>query len=43
MHLPRAPRTPAGPQAAKGAQTLEEPFLPMCKPQISDVRAGECH
>lgn len=41
MHLPRAPRTPAGPQAAEGAQTPEELFLLMCKAQISDDRAGE--
>lgn len=41
MHLPSAPRTPAGPQAAEGAQTPEERFLPMCKAQISDDRAGE--
>lgn len=41
MHLPRAQRTPAGPQAAEGAQTPEEPFLTMYKAQISDDRAGE--
>ncbi|KAL6046715.1 hypothetical protein STEG23_004415, partial [Scotinomys teguina] len=41
MHLPHALRTPAGPQAAKGAQTSKERFLPMCKAQISDDRADE--
>lgn len=41
MHLPRAPGTPAGPQAAEGAQTPEERFLSMYKAQILDDRAGE--
>jgi hypothetical protein len=40
MHLPCAPRAPAGLQAAEVVVNPEEPSLPMCQALISDDREG---